>query len=82
MQQKLASIDLPNKLAIPEREHDVCPPAGVQLQLLNTNRTVRVTHDIEVKTETGAPYASPPSINHCSPTQTIVNVNNILLKNR
>ena len=34
---------------LPEREHDVWPLAG-QLQLLNTNKTVRITHDIDVFT--------------------------------
>ena len=33
---------------LPVREHDVCPLAGVQLQLLNTNKTVKVTHDIDI----------------------------------
>ena len=40
------------------------------MQLLNTNRTVRVTHDIEVQPVTGAP--SPPSINYCSPSQIVL----------
>ena len=34
-------------LLIPEREH-VCPPAGVQLQLPTTNKTVTVTHNIDI----------------------------------
>ena len=36
-------------MQLPEREHDVWPLAG-QLQLLNTNKTVRITHDIDVFT--------------------------------
>ena len=37
------------KVPVPEREH-VCPPAGVQLQLPSTNKTVTVTHNIDIST--------------------------------
>ena len=35
------------KVPIPERGQ-VCPPAGVQLQLPSTNKTVTVTHNIDI----------------------------------
>ena len=36
------------KLVVPEREH-VCPPASIQqLQLLNTNKAVKVSHDVDI----------------------------------
>ena len=37
------------KVPVPEREQ-VCPPAGVQLQLPSTNKTVTVTHNIDIST--------------------------------
>ena len=37
-------------LLIPEREHDVSPLAGVQLQLLSTNKRFKVTHNTNILT--------------------------------
>ena len=37
------------KVPVPEREQ-VCPPADVQLQLPSTNKTVTVTHNIDIST--------------------------------